>query len=204
MQGWQGHQGPSRPPGWTAIPTSRNLPGRVYKSAQRTLPSIRGPGIGLGSASVSEKRTTVKKQIKDALAHYRCPACGKVDLGFMYEELRVVEFRFNSKATDLHYQWPKHDSNRFEDSRYDREAYFDGDHEFVTEPVRCANCEVVVCKPDGSPLTIRHFDKWLEDLGQRWEAQVRERAVLKAELSRVSATLPPVGTIAPLEKKIKA
>jgi hypothetical protein len=147
---------------------------------------------------------SMKKHIKDALAHYRCPACGKVNPGFMYEELRVVEFRFNPKATDIHYQWPKHDSNRFEDSRYDREAHFDGDHELVTEPVRCADCGEVVCKLDGSPVTICNFDKWLEHLSQRWEAQVRERAVLKAELSRVSATLPPVGTIAPLEEKIKA
>ena len=146
---------------------------------------------------------SMKKQITEALTHYRCPACGKVDPGFVYRELRVVAFRFNPKA-DLLRQWPKHDSNTFEDAGYDRAAHFNDDHELVTEPVRCGDCEAVVCKVDGSPVTIRHFDKWLEDLGQRWEAQVRERGGLKEELNRLTDTLPPLGTISPLEEKIKA
>jgi hypothetical protein len=145
----------------------------------------------------------MKKRIKDALAHYRCPACGKVDPGFVYRELRVVEFRFNPKA-DLFHQWPMHDSSKFEDAGYDPAAFFDDDHELVTEPVRCGECGEVVCKPDGSPVTIFHFGEWLEHLGQRWEAQVRERAVLKEELNRLGDTLPPLGTIPPLEEKIKA
>ncbi len=145
----------------------------------------------------------MKKQIKDALAHYCCPACGKVDPGFMYEELHIVDFRFDPKA-DISRQWPRYDSVRFVDGLLDPAAYFDDEDPLITEPVRCADCEAVVCKPDGSPVIIRHFDKWLEDLGQWWEAQVRERAVLKEELNRVSDTLPPLGVIEPLEEKIKA
>ena len=145
----------------------------------------------------------MKRRIKDALAHYRCPACGKVDPGFMYDELHIVEFRFDPNA-NIDRQWPRFDSVRFVDGMLDPLAHFDNDHPLITEPVRCGGCQEVVCKADGSPVPILEFNEWLEDLGKRWEAMVRERAKLKKELNRVSATLPPVGTIAPLEEKIKA
>jgi len=53
-------------------------------------------------------------------------------------------------------------------------------------------------------VTIVHFGEWLEHLGQRWEAQVRERAVLKEELNRLLDDLPPVGQMEAIEVKIKA
>jgi hypothetical protein len=145
----------------------------------------------------------MKKQIKDALAHYRCPACGKVDPGFMYEELHIVEFRFDPKA-DISRQWPRYDSIRFVDGMLDPFAHFDDDHPLITEPVRCGECQEVVCKLDGSPVPILEFNKWLEDLGQRWEAQVRERASVKEKLNGLLDDLPPLGVIEPLEEKIKA
>jgi hypothetical protein len=145
----------------------------------------------------------ITEQIKDALAHYRCPACGKVEPGFLYRELLVCTFKFNRKGRTFS-QWPLHFTNTLEDEGYCVPGDFEDVDDFTTHPVRCFHCDEPVCKPDGSVLTVYDFEEWLEHLGQRWEAQVRERAVLKEELNRLSDTLPPLGTIPPLEAKIKA
>lgn len=141
----------------------------------------------------------ITEQIKDALAHYRCPACGKVNPGFVYKEVQVCAFKFDPTGRPPH-QWPLHSTSTLEDEDY---AAYDHD-DFTTLPVRCFECDEPVRKPDGSVLTAFDSDEWLQDLGQRWQSQVRERANLKAQLDRMSATLPPVGTIAALEAKIKA
>lgn len=142
----------------------------------------------------------ITEQIKDALAHYRCPACGQVDPGFFFRELMVCTYRFNLKGRTEH--WPLHFMNTLEEEGF---APYDQDvAEFIKHPVRCFHCDVPVRNSDGSLLTAFEFEEWLEHLGQRWDAQVRERAVLKEELNRVSDTLPPLGVIEPLEEKIKA
>jgi hypothetical protein len=145
----------------------------------------------------------ITEQIKDALAHYRCRACGKVEPGFIFRELVVCTFTFNAKGRGLG-QWPLGYQSRLEDEGYDPFHYFGDVDDFTTHPIRCAHCDEPVCKPDGSPLTEPGFEEWIEDLGKRWEAQVRERGILKEELNRLCNSLPPLGVIPPLEEKIKA
>jgi hypothetical protein len=135
--------------------------------------------------------------IKDALAHYRCPACGAVNPGFIYKELLVCTFRLDPKA-----RWQLSTTSTLEDEGY---ADYEGDtDDFYTFPVRCGHCQEPVRRPDGSQVNALDCEGWLEDLGRRWVAMQQERAVLLVKLKEEEDGLPPLGLLESLKERIEA
>jgi hypothetical protein len=140
-----------------------------------------------------------RRQIAEALGHYRCPSCGG-PARFSQQELSATAWTYDVKKSE----WRFDGCQSVLDLGIDPQDLLDDAYH-----VRCRSCDHGLTWPDGSPVSASpfaspDFDGWLLALVKRWEEQKAERALLTQELESAKQGLPPLGLLAQLEARVKA